>query len=82
MEVKFDGQPHLGYCDKHLNLKGFLIGIGIASKDVSTKWVSSSVESALISVSTTIGMNNVREMVFSYNTRLAVQSKERVESAS
>lgn len=80
MEVKFNGQPYLVYCDKHMNLKGFLIGIGIASKDI--RWVSSSVESALNSVSTTIGMNSVREMVFSYNTRLAVQSKERVESAS
>lgn len=43
--------------------------------NVRVRWVASRVASALDSIFTNVGMNSVREMIFSYNLRMSVLNK-------
>lgn len=72
-EVKVNGQPHLMYVDNNMKQRKILIGIGVVPTDVNKKWVAKRVASAVNSVLIPIGMNNVSELMFVYESRRRMQ---------
>ena len=68
-EVKVGGQPHIVYRDANMRERRVLIGIGVKVSDVNKKWVAARIASAMNSVLVPVGMNNVSELLFAYETR-------------
>lgn len=68
-ETKINGQPHYVYMDRNMKPQKILIGIGIEPGDVNKRWVAQRVASAINSVLVTVGMNNVSELLFAYETK-------------
>lgn len=68
-EVKINGQPHIVYVDKNMQKRRILIGIGVKVSEVNKKWVAKRIASAIDSVIVPIGMGNVSQLLFIYESR-------------
>lgn len=68
VEKRINCQPHLVYVDSNGEDKSILIDIGEKITDVSKEWVSRRIKSALDGILSNMGMNNVNELLFAYES--------------
>ncbi|KAI6986063.1 hypothetical protein KC359_g8924 [Hortaea werneckii] len=68
-ETKINAQPHIVYVDNNMKKRKILIGIGVKPSDVSKKWVARRIVSALDSVLIPVGMSNVSQLLFGYESK-------------
>lgn len=69
IEVKIDCQPHIAYKRTDGTMHSVLIDLADEVRDVDKRWVAGRIRSAVDGILNAVGMVNVSEMLFSYESR-------------